>query len=145
MLEFNVRFGDPETQPILMRLKSDLLEVLLAVCDGTLDQVKLEWDPRPAVCVVMTSGGYPGDYQKGKKITGLQEAGKLDDVIVFHAGTKDLDGEIVTNGGRGLGVTALGRTIADAKARAYQAVEKIKFDGVYCRRDISDKAIKTNK
>jgi phosphoribosylamine--glycine ligase len=144
VLEFNVRFGDPETQPILMRLKSDLLEVLLAVCDGTLDEVNLEWDPRPAVCVVMASGGYPGDYQKGKKITGLQEAGKLDDVIVFHAGTKDQDGEIVTSGGRVLGVTALGRTIADAKARAYQAVDKIHFDGVYCRRDIADKAIKAN-
>ncbi|MHC4438478.1 MAG: phosphoribosylamine--glycine ligase [Planctomycetota bacterium] len=142
VLEFNVRFGDPETQPILMRLKSDLLEVLLAVCDGTLDQIKLEWDPRPAVCVVMVSGGYPDDYQKGKKITGLEEAGKLDDVVVFHAGTKEQDGQIVTNGGRVLGVTALGRTIADAKAQAYQAVDKINFDGAYCRRDIADKAIK---
>ena len=144
VLEFNVRFGDPETQPILMRLKNDLLEVLLAVCNGTLDQVKLEWDPRPAVCVVLASGGYPGDYQKGKKIIGLQEARKLDDVIVFHAGTKERDGEIVTSGGRVLGVTALGLTIADAKERAYQAVDKIQFDGVYCRRDIADKAIKAN-
>jgi phosphoribosylamine--glycine ligase len=142
VLEFNVRFGDPETQPILIRLKNDLLEVLLAVCDGTLDEVNLEWDPRPAVCVVMASGGYPDDYQKGKKITGLQEAGKLDDVIVFHAGTKEQDGEIVTNGGRVLGVTALGSTIADAKAKAYQAVDRIHFDGVYFRRDIADKAIK---
>ena len=142
VLEFNVRFGDPETQPILMRLKSDLLEVLLAVCDGTLDQVKLEWDPRPAVCVVMASGGYPDDYQKGKKISGLEEAGKLDDVVVFHAGTKEQNGQIITNGGRVLGVTALGRTIADAKAKAYQAVDKINFDRAYCRRDIADKAIK---
>jgi len=142
VLEFNVRFGDPETQPILMRLKSDLLEVLLAVCDGRLDEVNLVWDSRPAVCVVMASGGYPGDYQKGKKITGLQEADKLDDVIVFHAGTKDQDGEIVTNGGRVLGVTALGRTIAEAKSRAYQAADKIHFDGVYYRRDIADKPIK---
>jgi phosphoribosylamine--glycine ligase len=142
VLEFNVRFGDPETQPILMRLKSDLLEVLLAVCDGTLDEVNLEWDPRPAVCVVMASGGYPDDYQKGKTITGLQEARRLDDVMVFHAGTKQQDGEIVTSGGRVLGVTALGRTIADAKAKAYQAVDKIHFDGVYFRRDIADKAIK---
>ena len=145
VLEFNVRFGDPETQPILMRLKSDLLEVLLAVCDGTLDEIKLEWDPRPAVCVVMASGGYPDDYEKGKKITGLQEAGQLEDVVVFHAGTEEQDGEIVTSGGRVLGVTALGTTIADAKERAYQAVDKIKFDGAYCRRDIADKAIKTNK
>jgi phosphoribosylamine--glycine ligase len=142
VLEFNVRFGDPEAQPILARLKSDLLEVLLAVCDGTLDQITLEWDRRPAVCVVMASGGYPGDYEKGKKIVGLQEAQQLKDVIVFHAGTKDMDGDIVTNGGRVLGVTALGQTIRDAKEKAYRAVDKIKFDGAYCRRDIADKAIK---
>lgn len=142
VLEFNVRFGDPETQPILMRLKSDLLEVLLAVCDGGLDEITLEWDPRPAVCVVMASGGYPDDYQKGKKITGLDEAGRLEDVMVFQAGTKEDDGDIVTAGGRVLGVTALGKTIADAKARAYEAVDMIRFDGAYCRRDIADKAIK---
>ena len=144
VLEFNVRFGDPETQPILSRLKSDLLEVLLAVCDGTLDQVTLRWDPRPAVCVVMASGGYPGDYQKGKKITGLEEAEQISDVIVFHAGTREQDGDIVTSGGRVLGVTALGKTIAGAKATAYQAVDKIKFEGAYCRRDIADRAIKAS-
>ncbi len=142
VLEFNVRFGDPETQPILMRLKSDLLEVMLAVCDGKLDEITLEWDKRPAVCVVMASGGYPDDYQKGKKITGLEAAGQIEDVIVFHAGTKEENGDIVTAGGRVLGVTALGETIADAKARAYQAVDAIEFDGAYCRRDIADKAIK---
>jgi len=142
VLEFNVRFGDPETQPILMRLKSDLLKVLLAVCDGRLDMVDLKWDPRPAVCVVMASGGYPGDYEKGKKITGLGEAGKLEDVVIFHAGTKVDNGEIVTNGGRVLGVTALGQTISDAKARAYEAVDKIKFEGAYYRRDIADKALR---
>ena len=142
VLEFNVRFGDPETQPILMRLKSDLLEVLLAVCDGTLDEVTLKWDPRPAVCVVMASQGYPGSYQKGKKITGIKEAQQPGDVTVFHAGTTEHDGDIVTSGGRVLGVTALGKTIADAKARAYQAVDKIHFEGAYCRRDIADKAIK---
>ncbi len=142
VLEFNVRFGDPETQPILMRLKSDLLEVLLAVCDGTLDEVTLKWDPRPAVCVVMASQGYPGSYQKGKKITGIKEAQQSGDVMVFHAGTTERDGDIVTSGGRVLGVTALGKTIADAKARAYQAVDKIQFEGAYCRRDIADKAIK---
>ncbi|RKY24938.1 MAG: phosphoribosylamine--glycine ligase [Planctomycetota bacterium] len=141
VLEFNVRFGDPETQPILMRLKSDLLEVCLAVCNGTLDTITLEWDRRPAVCVVMASDGYPGDYEKGKKITGLDEAGKLKDVVVFHAGTAKRNGDTVTNGGRVLSVTALGQTIAEAKARAYTAVDKIKFDGAYCRRDIADKAI----
>lgn len=145
VLEFNVRFGDPETQPILMRLKSDLLQVCLAVCDGTLEDVTLRWDPRPAVCVVMASGGYPDNYQKGKKITGLDEAEQIQDVIVFHAGTKTQNGDIVTDGGRVLGVTALGQTIADAKIRAYQAVEKIKFEGAYYRRDIADKAIKKRK
>jgi phosphoribosylamine--glycine ligase len=142
VLEFNVRFGDPETQPILVRLKTDLLQVCLAVCDGKLEDVSLQWDPRPAVCVVMASGGYPGDYQKGKKITGIEEAEQLEDVIIFHAGTKTQNGSIVTDGGRVLGVTALGRTIADAKARAYQAAGKIKFEGAYYRRDIADKAIK---
>ncbi len=142
VLEFNVRFGDPETQPILMRLKSDLLEIMLAVCDGRLDEVTLQWDPRPAVCVVMAAGGYPGEYEKGKIITGIAQAEKLEDVVVFHAGTAAKDANIVTNGGRVLGVTAMGQTIADAKAKAYEAVDKIKFDGAYCRRDIADKAIK---
>ena len=145
VLEFNVRFGDPEAQPILMRLKSDLLEVLLAVCQGRLDQVTLEWDRRPAVCVVMASGGYPGDYEKGKIITGLKEAEQLKDVVVYQAGTAKENGNIVTAGGRVLGVTALGETIADAKTRAYEAVDKIKFDGAYCRRDIADKVIKRQK
>jgi len=144
VLEFNVRFGDPEIQPILMRLKSDLLEVCLAVCDGKLDKISLEWDRRPAVCVVMASGGYPGDYEKGKKITGLDEVDRIKDVVVFHAGTAEKDGDIVTNGGRVLGVTALGKTIGDAKGNAYRAVDKIKFDGAYCRRDIADKAIKNS-
>ncbi len=142
VLEFNCRFGDPEAQPVLMRLKSDLVEVMDAVIDGKLDQVGLEWDSRPTVCVVMASGGYPGSYEKGKVITGLDEAGAIDDVVVFHAGTKLDDGQVVTSGGRVLGVTALGTDIADAKQRAYQAVDKIHFDGAYCRRDIADKAIK---
>jgi phosphoribosylamine--glycine ligase len=142
VLEYNVRFGDPETQPILVRLKSDLLQVCLAVCDGRLDKVTLEWDPRPAVCVVMASGGYPGGYEKGKKITGLDETGGMRDVYVFHAGTAVKDGDIVTNGGRVLGVTAMADTIGQAKEKAYNAVDKIKFDGAYCRRDIADKAIK---
>jgi phosphoribosylamine---glycine ligase len=142
VLEFNARFGDPETQPILMRMKSDLLEVMLAVAEGRLDSVSIEWDPRPAVCVVMASGGYPGSYEKGKVISGLDEAAKLKDVVVFQAGTAKQGGKIVTSGGRVLGVTALGNTIAAAKARAYEAVDKISFDGAYCRRDIADKALR---
>jgi phosphoribosylamine--glycine ligase len=145
VLEFNVRFGDPETQPILMRLKSDLLEVLLAVCDGTLDRINLKWDKRPAVCVVMAAGGYPGKYEKGKTITGLEDAAKMDDVKVFHAGTAQQNGNIVTNGGRILGVTALGADIAAAKAKAYDAVDKIHFEGAYFRRDIGDNAIKKHE
>jgi len=141
VLEFNVRFGDPETQPILMRLKSDLLEVMLAVCEGKLDEITLEWDQRPAVCVVMASGGYPGDYEKGKKITGIEEAEKDSDVVVFHAGTAARDGDIVTNGGRVLGVTAVGETVAKAQQKAYEAAGKIKFNGAYYRSDIADKAI----
>jgi len=143
VLEFNVRFGDPETQPILMRLKSDLLEVCLAVCEQRLDEATLEWDRRSAVCVVMASGGYPGDYEKGKLITGIEKAEELNDVMVFHAGVAMKDGSLVTAGGRVLGVTALGETIADAKARAYEAAERIKFEGAYYRKDIADKAIKS--
>jgi phosphoribosylamine--glycine ligase len=142
VLEFNVRFGDPETQPILMRLRSDLLEVFLAVCDGRLDEVTLKWDPRPAVCVVMASGGYPDAYEKGKVISGIKEAEALGDVVVFQAGTRRQNGDIVTDGGRVLGVTGVGSDIAAAKARAYEAVDRIHFDGAYCRRDISDKALK---
>jgi phosphoribosylamine--glycine ligase len=142
VLEFNVRFGDPETQPLLMRMKSDLLEIMEAVRDQRLEDVMIRWDPRPAVCVVMASGGYPGNYEKGKVITGLQEAGALPDVMVFHAGTEEQDGKIVTAGGRVLGVTALGNTIADAKARAYEAVEKIHFEKAVYRHDIADKALR---
>lgn len=144
VLEYNARFGDPETQPLMVRLKSDLLEALLAVCRGELDKVNLEWDPRPSVCVVMASGGYPGPYEKGKVIEGLEQAAELDDVVVFHAGTASLDGQIVTAGGRVLGVTALGADIAQAKSRAYEAVSRIDFEGAYFRRDISDKALQTS-
>jgi len=141
VLEYNVRFGDPEAQPVLMRLKSDLAEVLLAACEGRLNRLPpLEWDPRPAVCVVMASEGYPGEYEKGKVIRGLSDADALEDVKVFHAGTKLQDGEVVTDGGRVLGITALGDDIAHAKLRAYQAVKKIRWDGAWCRKDISDKA-----
>ncbi|HZU36980.1 MAG TPA: phosphoribosylglycinamide synthetase C domain-containing protein, partial [Gemmataceae bacterium] len=143
VLEFNCRLGDPETQPLLMRLRSDLLDLIEAAVNGTLDvaESSLEWDPRPAVCVVMASQGYPGSYLKGRVITGLAEAAKLPDVKVFHAGTRLENGVIVTDGGRVLGVTALGDTLADAKRRAYEAVSLIHFQGAFYRRDIADKAL----
>ena len=141
VLEFNVRFGDPEAQPVLMRLKSDLAAVLLAATEGKLKQLPpLEWDPRPAVCVVMASDGYPWSYTKGKPIRGIEEADKVPEVKVFHAGTAQIGDQVVTDGGRVLGVTALGDTIAAAKLRAYQAVKCIRWDGAWCRKDISDKA-----
>ncbi len=143
VLEYNVRFGDPECQPILMRLKTDLLDLLEATVDGRLDEFEsLEWDPRPAVCVVMASEGYPGDYVKGRAIRGLKEADGIPDVKVFHAGTRMKDGEVVTDGGRVLSVTALGSSISAAKLQAYKAVKCIRWDGAWCRKDISDKARK---
>ena len=143
VLEYNVRFGDPECQPILMRLKSDLLDVLEATALGQLDRLEpLKWDPRPAVCVVMASEGYPGKYQTGRPIRGLEEAAKVTDVKVFHAGTATASGQVVTNGGRVLGVTALGNTISSAKLQAYTAVKAIRWEGAWCRKDISDKALK---
>ena len=143
VLEFNVRFGDPECQPLLMRLRTDLLDVLEAAVDRRLDALPpLEWDPRPAVCVVMAAKGYPGAYGKGHPIRGLVEAEKLPDVKVFHAGTAlAADGQVVTAGGRVLNVTALGTTIANAKLNAYRAVKCIRWDGAWCRKDISDKAM----
>jgi phosphoribosylamine--glycine ligase len=141
VLEYNVRFGDPECQPLLMRLKTDLLDVLEATADGRLEEIKqLEWDPRPAVSVVMASHGYPGDYEKGYPIRGLQDAEVLPDVKVFHAGTALKDGRVVTAGGRVLNVTALGDTISQAKLNAYRAVKCIRWSGAWCRKDISDKA-----
>ncbi len=141
VIEFNCRFGDPECQPLMLRLQSDLLEAMAAVAEHKLDEVSLQWDPRHAVCVVMSSGGYPGSYEKGFEITGIAEAEALGDVKVFHAGTAVRDGRLVTNGGRVLGVTALGETTADAKQRAYDAVARIHWQGCYCRKDIADKAI----
>lgn len=142
VLEFNVRFGDPECQPLLMRLKSDLLDILEAVVDGKLDQIDApEWDPRPAICVVMASQGYPGDYQKGRPILGIDAADEMPDVKVFHAGTKLQEKEVLTDGGRVLGVTALGSSISDAKLQAYTAVQKVRWAGSWCRKDISDKAV----
>ncbi|MGQ9575301.1 MAG: phosphoribosylamine--glycine ligase [Thermoguttaceae bacterium] len=141
LLEYNVRFGDPECQPILMRLKSDLVDLLEAAVEGRLDRIEPpEWDPRPAVCVVMASEGYPGQYQKGFPIRGLTEAAAVPGVKVFHAGTALREGQVVTAGGRVLGVTALGQTIARAKLQAYTAVKCIRWQGAWCRKDISDKA-----
>ncbi|MCA9238906.1 MAG: phosphoribosylamine--glycine ligase, partial [Planctomycetales bacterium] len=135
-------FGDPECQPLLMRLKTDLLEVLEATVEGRLDSLApLEWDPRPAVCVVMASEGYPGSYEKGYPIRGLDDAAALPDVKVFHAGTSSIDGQVVNTGGRVLGVTALGNTISGAKLQAYRAVKCIRWQGAWCRKDISDKAL----
>ena len=141
VLEFNCRFGDPETQPILMRMQSDLLEVLSAVADGTLDEVTIRWDRRPAVCVVMASGGYPGDFAKGLPITGIEQAESEPDIKVFHAGTATQAGQLVTAGGRVLGVAALGRSISEAQKRAYRACEKIQFEAAHYRHDIAAKAI----
>jgi len=141
-LEFNVRFGDPETQAILPRLKSDLVEVLLAASVEKLSKIgTLEWDKRACVCVVCAAGGYPGDYAKDKEISGLEAAEKLDDIVVFHAGTKRSGDKIKTSGGRVLGVTGLGVTIKEAINKTYQAVEKIKFEGMHYRKDIGRKAL----
>lgn len=143
VLEFNVRMGDPECQPIMMRMKSDLFPYLKACVDGSLEEMpNIEWDQRSAVCVVMASKGYPGNYEKDKLITGLVIISNFGDVVVFHAGTKKVDGNIVTNGGRVLGVTALGNTIKDAIYNAYTTVSKIRWDGVHYRMDIGRKALK---
>lgn len=142
VLEYNVRFGDPECQPLLIRLKTDIVDILDAAVDDRLEELGgLEWDPRPAVCVVMASEGYPGSYEKGRPISGLDEAAKLPDVKVFHAGTATSGDEIVASGGRVLGVTALGDSISTAKRQAYTAVKCIRWQGGWCRKDISDKAL----
>jgi phosphoribosylamine--glycine ligase len=136
VLEFNCRFGDPETQVLMRRLKSDLLELLEATVADKLDTVKAEWDDRAAVCVILASGGYPESYPKGLPISGLEEAGNLPDAVVFHAGTKAQDGQVVTNGGRVLGVTALGADLPEARKAAYGATDAIHFDQMHRRNDI---------
>lgn len=141
VLEFNARFGDPETQVYLTRLENDLVELLDASVSGTLARHELKWKPEASVCVVMASGGYPGNYAKGKIITGLDAANALPHTKIFHAGTVLKDGQIVSNGGRVLGVTALGKDLCAAQAAAYAAVEAIHFDGAQFRRDIVAKAI----
>jgi len=142
VLEFNARFGDPETQVVLPRLKTDLVGILNAVIEGSLHKINIEWKNNAAVCVVMASGGYPGKYQKGKVISGLERLEKMKDVIAFHAGTKLQYGKIVTSGGRVLGITACDESISKAKERAYKGVNEIYFEDMYYRKDIAAKAIK---
>ncbi len=142
VLEFNCRFGDPEAQPILMRLETDLLEVIEATIEGRLNTLHLKWNPKAAVCVVMASEGYPGAYETGKKIKGLSKVAKMSNVQVFHAGTAMKEGKYVTAGGRVLGVTALGETIVQAIEAAYEACSRIHWDGVHYRKDIGQKALK---
>jgi len=141
VLEFNARFGDPETQPALMRMKGDIVPILEACMQGTLSRHRIEWDKRASVCVVLASQGYPGDYEKGKIIEGLKEVSQMEKVFVFHAGTILKDGQVLTNGGRVLGVTGLGEDISRAIERTYQAVKKISWEGVYYRTDIGQKAL----
>ncbi|MDA8434233.1 MAG: phosphoribosylamine--glycine ligase [Nitrospiraceae bacterium] len=141
VLEFNCRFGDPETQPVLSRLQSDLMEIATAIADERLGDITIEWKKDPSVCVVVSSEGYPGKYRKGDVITGLDEAASLEGVHVFHAGTAFKGEQIVTAGGRVLGVTATGESIADAKKRAYEAIGRIHFRGMHYRTDIADRAL----
>ncbi len=141
LVEFNVRFGDPETQVMMPRLASDLLPALMAARDGELKNFSLRWRNDAALCVVMAAKGYPGEYRKGSVIEGLAEASKVPGVTVFHAGTKPQDGRVLANGGRVLCVTALGQSVAEAQSRAYQAVDAIKWDDGFCRRDIGWRAL----
>ena len=140
-LEFNARFGDPECQPLLMRMKSDIVPILMAVADGDISKIDIEWHDAAAVCVVMASEGYPADYRKGDLISGLDAAAAIEDLYVFHAGTGDKDGAFVTSGGRVLGVTGRGKTVAEAIAKAYEGVAAIKWPGAHFRRDIGKKAL----
>ena len=142
VLEFNARFGDPEAQPLLVRMDGDLLPVLEAVVDRRLHEVVIQWRPEPAVCVVMAAAGYPGAHDRGKPISGLKAVARMRDVVVFHAGTAQAAGKVVTHGGRVLGVTALGKDLGEAIGRAYRAVEKIHWDGMHYRTDIGRKALR---
>jgi phosphoribosylamine--glycine ligase len=144
VLEFNCRFGDPETQAILPRMKSDLLPLLEATIDGTIDKCAIEWDRRAAVTVVLASGGYPDKYETGKPISGLEDAAKLQDVHIFHAGTRRVNGKIETAGGRVLAITALGSTLEHARERAYNAVSRIHFENCHYRHDIALRAVAAN-
>lgn len=142
VLEFNCRLGDPEAQPVLSRLETDLMDIAFAITDERLSDISLKWKTEASVCVVLASKGYPGTYEKGKPIRGIDEAMNMENVMVFHAGTAFKGNEVVTSGGRVLGVTALGANIKEAKERAYSAVEKIGFEGMHYRTDIADRAVK---
>ena len=142
VLEFNARFGDPETQVVLPRLKTDLIDILNAVIDDRLHKINIQWEDNAAVCVVVASGGYPGKHQKGKPISGLERLGKMKDMIAFHAGTKFQEGRVVTSGGRVMGITAWDETISKAKEKAYKGIKEIYFEDMYYRKDIALKAIK---
>ena len=142
LIEYNARFGDPETQVLLMRLKTDLLPALIACADGTLDQINLDWDRSAAICVVMAANGYPAEYKKGTSIKGLQKAGKIEGTQIFHAGTLlNQQGDLIANGGRVLGITSLGKDLTMAQKRAYAAVDLIDWTDGFCRRDIGWRAI----
>jgi phosphoribosylamine--glycine ligase len=146
VLEFNCRFGDPETQVVVPRMDFDLVDAAVATADGNLDAMELRWKHEAAVCVVLAAGGYPGHYDKGKPIAGLKEAAQLDNVCVFHAGTKlGANGAVMTDGGRVLGVTALGDGIEDAVRHAYDAVKRIQFDGMQYRKDIAARALRLTR
>jgi len=144
VLEFNCRFGDPELQPIVLLMKSDIVPTLMGISQGQLTAEKIIWEGGAAVCVVMTSAGYPGEYQTGKEIRGLGEVAKMEDIVVFHAGTREENGKILTAGGRVLGVTAKANGIPEAISLAYRAVSKITWDGEHHRTDIGKKASSTN-
>ena len=142
VIEFNSRFGDPETQSYMRLLKTDLLDILEASVEGRLRDIKIEWEQKSACCVVLASGGYPGKYEKGLPITGIEEAAKLDDIVVFHAGTKiSGNGKFLTNGGRVLGVTAVAEDLKSALDKAYNAIGFINFEGMYYRKDIGQKSV----
>jgi len=142
VLEFNCRFGDPETQPILMRLESDLVEAIEASIEGRTSEGDFRWSPDAAVCVVMSSGGYPGTFDSGKKIVGLEEAAHMDGVKIFHAGTTRRDGAFYSSGGRVLGVTARASDLETAVKRAYDAVATVGFEGAHFRKDIAARALR---
>ncbi len=137
VLEYNVRFGDPETQPLMMRLKSDIVPLMLASINGTIGNCNIEWDPRPSVCVVAASNGYPEKYETDKEISGIDKVKEMDDVILFQAGTKKNNGKIATNGGRVLNITSIGDDIESARSKAYKAIEQVSFDGIFWRNDIA--------
>ena len=145
LFEYNVRFGDPECQVHMLRMMSDIVPAMLAACDGELKHFNLRWFPDAAVTVVIATKGYPGDYRKGSRIEGLEEAARLDGVEIFHAGTIERDGAILANGGRVLNVCALGKTVIEAQARAYQAVDRIKWPEGFCRRDIAWQAVEAER